>query len=392
MNPLSNAGILQHVFTYLPGHWLFLGAVCKEWATVYASIGDHSMVYCLNVRGWNHFNKCSSKTTLYRAAVASPAAVRLAHSCGLAIATNDDLRLVAGLHADIYTLAALRKLGMVFDDSVVDAAALSGRLNILQHLLVQQHCPESTQLSYYAARSGNVEMLMWLSDEWRCEFDESTCAGAAEAGHLGALIYISGENCEWDPDTIACCAARSENIDVMKWLVEQEDHYVTIDADVMTAAAQVGNVKMCEYLRSIDCDWNAEACTGAIQVGRLYMLRWLRENGCPWDVPAVCVSAAYFGDADILDFVIEQGEVLDARLLTMTLHAAGLHNRLQVAQWLRQHGAEWPNVLSYDQADDGAEPDIQVWNGDTLAWARAGMCTSNTSIDSTAVATCTAMC
>eukprot|EP00953_Heterococcus_sp_UTEX-ZZ885_P000585 839-Heterococcus_DN1.PRE.1 len=85
MNPLSNAGILQHMFTFLPGHWLFLGAVCKEWAAIYASRRDHLMVYCLNVRGWNHFNHYSPKTTLFRTVVASPAAVRMAHSCGLAV-------------------------------------------------------------------------------------------------------------------------------------------------------------------------------------------------------------------------------------------------------------------------------------------------------------------
>jgi hypothetical protein len=29
--PLRDACVLNQVFTFLPGHWLFLGAVCKEW-------------------------------------------------------------------------------------------------------------------------------------------------------------------------------------------------------------------------------------------------------------------------------------------------------------------------------------------------------------------------
>jgi hypothetical protein len=332
------------------------------------------MVYCLNVRGWNHFNHYSPKTTLFRTVVEFPAAVRMAHSCGLAINMNDNLQLVAGLHATIDTLAALCELGMVLNDSVVDAAALSGRLNILQYLLIAQHCPESEQLSYCAARSGNIEMLIWLSDEWACEFDESTCAGAAEAGHLDALLHLYSDGCDWDAYTIACDAARSESIEMMEWLAEQED--VVFDANVMIAAARVGDVLMCEYLRSIVCDWNIEVCTTTMQFGRLYMLRWLREHGCPWDVNAVCVAAAQMGGTDALDYIIEQGEVLDAELLTTALNAAGPYNRLQAAQWLRQHGAEWPDVLSYNQADDGAEPDMRVWIGDTLEWARAEGCIS----------------
>jgi hypothetical protein len=42
-NPLKDTGILQQVFSYVPGHWLFLGAVCREWEAVYASITDQQL-------------------------------------------------------------------------------------------------------------------------------------------------------------------------------------------------------------------------------------------------------------------------------------------------------------------------------------------------------------
>jgi hypothetical protein len=69
--------------------------------------------------------------------------------------------------------------------------------------------------------------------------------------------------------------------------------------------------------------------------------------------------------------------VLDAKLLTNTLNCAGAYSHLNIAQWLRQYGAEWPAVLSYSSAlfeDDQA--DIHQWSGGTLAWARANGCTS----------------
>jgi hypothetical protein len=57
-----------------------------------------------------------------------------------------------------------------------------------------------------------------------------------------------------------------------------------------------------------------------------------------------------------------------AEQLTAALNHAGLFNQLRAAQWLRQHGAEWPAVLAVNAH--------QHWSCDTLAWARAQGCTS----------------
>jgi hypothetical protein len=61
------------------------------------------------------------------------------------------------------------------------------------------------------------------------------------------------------------------------------------------------------------------------------------------------MHAANAGSIDILDLLREQGEVLDAELLTDALNNAGASGQLQAAQWLRQHGAEWPVVLGYQE-------------------------------------------
>jgi hypothetical protein len=74
------------------------------------------------------------------------------------------MQMVAGLHADVETLTALLELGMPLTDAVVNAVALSGRLNILQHLFTKHHCPLAVPdvLSFNAARSGSIIMLDWL--------------------------------------------------------------------------------------------------------------------------------------------------------------------------------------------------------------------------------------
>jgi uncharacterized metal-binding protein len=366
-NPLGDAGILQHVFTFLPGDWLCLGAVCSEWRQCYTGIGGQQ-VCSLSAYSNKTLVDCGFKTTLYSAAVASPATARLASTCGLQIGTKDNYKLqwIAGLHADVDTLTALSELGMPLSETVVNAVAVSGRLNILQHLLLDQQCPIPLGLSHYAARSGSISMLQWLKAEDLCEFDDFTCEGAANAGQLAALQHLRSEGCEWHESHLTSCAASGGSIAVVDWLRQQQG--IVLDAEVMSSAVSTGQLAMCKYLHAAGCAWDASACTYAAIYGAIEVLQWLRENGCPWDSSAVCKLAAYYGFPAILDCVIEQGEVLDAELLTEALNGAGAYGKLQAAQWLKEHGAEWPVVLKHS---DGRQ-----WSGESLAWARAEGCTS----------------
>jgi hypothetical protein len=351
----------------LPGQYLFIGAVCKEWEAVYAGIADQQVcnICCFCLDEVFKLETCGARTTLYSAAVASPATARLACISGLAVREGSNLQVIAGRYADTETLAALRELGMPLSDNVVRAAAMSGRLNVLQHLLSQQECPKATEISYYAARSGSISMLECLKREG-CKFNHHTRAAAAAAGHLAALQYLRSEGCEWYKGHISCCAASSGSIELVEWLQQQQG--VIFDSDAMKWAADAGQTAMCKHLRNTGCEWNAEACTRAAESGRSETLRWLREHGCIWDVREVCIRAAGNGHTDILDYVKEQAEVLDAELLTEALDFAAVLDQLQSVQWCRQLGAEWPDVLGYGEH--------KQWSHDTFAWARAEGCKS----------------
>jgi hypothetical protein len=286
-DPLRDVGILQHVLAFLPGNWLILGAVCREWNAVYAGMVDHQH----QLRGFNLRSIldtrilkrktaiCGRKTTLFSAAVASPAVARLAHSCGLMMC--DQFQLMAGLHADIETLTVLRQLRMPLSDIVIIAVALSGRLNTLQQLLRAPQCPrvKPSVLSHYAARSGSISMLNWLKAEGLCCFDQDTCAGAAEGGQLAALQYLRSEGCAWDEKSIAARAAKGGSIELVDWVLQHPG--IELNAEAMELAAGAGQIAICDHLCSLGCEWNTNACTWAAS-NDLDMLRWLREHGCPW--------------------------------------------------------------------------------------------------------------
>jgi hypothetical protein len=178
--------------------------------------------------------------------VASPERVRLARSCGLELHNKENLHIVAGLHADIETLAALRALGMPHSENVVNAAALSGRLGILQYLLKDQWCTKPRKLSHFSARSGSISMLRVLREEHACAFNEQTCAGAAAGGHLDALKYLRSSGCPWANRTIARHAARGGSVEVADWLRQQQRGAV-IDETVMSWAAAMDHITMCEH-------------------------------------------------------------------------------------------------------------------------------------------------
>jgi hypothetical protein len=341
-NSLSNAGILKLVLTFLPGHYLFVGAVCREWEAVHAGTANQQ-VSNFSLCGIDKLVTCGTKTTLFSAAVASPATARLACESGLQICTDVRMQKIAGEHADTQTMMTLRELGTLLSQTLLKAVVLSRRLHVLQYLLVEQHCPRPKLLSHYAARSGSISMLNWLRCEGYCEFNQSTCRGAAEEGHLAALKHLRSEGCDWDVDDIARCAARGGCVEMVEWLLQQQQGIV-IDDRVLASAAGAGQIAMCEYLHSIGCVWDADVCYQAARNGHVDTLRWLRENGCPWQVKHVFRSAARNNYTDILAYITEQSKVLSAELLTNTLNCAGAHGRLQVAQWLRLHGVEWPAV------------------------------------------------
>jgi hypothetical protein len=376
-NPLRDAGILRNVFTFLPGYWLFLGAVCREWEAIYAGMPDQ---YVLST-SFNYMPQrvtYGSRTTFYSAAVASLSTAMLAHSSGLEISENEQLHFIAGLYADKKTLAGLRELGMPLSETLIEAVAKSGRLNVLKHLLKQQQCPRPDNLSYHAALSGSISMLKWLRAKSWCTFGVATCAGAASGGHLAALKHLFSIGCDWDEMNIAWDAASSGSIEAVEWLRQEKG--VVIDAGTLKAAAAAGQTALCAHLRSIGCPWSAALCDQAAMsalCGNFDTLRWLRDNGCPWNVRHICIHAASLGDTALLDYVIEQGEVLDAELLTFALNTAGEFSSLQVAQWLRQHGAEWPAVLGYDDATGQYNP----WKADMIAWARAEGCSAPNDVD-----------
>jgi hypothetical protein len=338
---LHQLGLLKEILGYVgPGHWLFLSTVCSLWRDLYTKMITEKLKrrfsYVMGIDIVVAKFTCIPQMTLYSAVFASSSRVRLAHENGVNCSTTA-YEHAAGKHGTVASLMAARELGMEFSAATMMGAAEGNQLPVLQYLHAQKY-PWHWTVPAAAARRGDLEMLRWLKEQ----------------------------GCGWeDGKDILCAAVRSGNIDMAAWVKQQPG--VVCDENTMAAAAGKGHTAICEFLHAEQCPWSPSACWAAASNGHVDTLRWLREHGCPWIADVIRVSAAQGGRLDVMNYLQQQGIVEGPAVLTRMLNAAGAHDKLAAAQWLRQQGAEWPPVLNYYGT---------AWSGDTLAWAKADGYTS----------------
>jgi hypothetical protein len=147
----------------------------------------------------------------------------------------------------------------------------------------------------------------------------------------------------------------------------------------MQAAAKGGQLLMCQYLRSIECAWDASVCDVAASKGHASVLQYLHEHGCPWSNNDIAMLSARSGSIDTMAYVLEHTVLQHDNLnviLTDMLRTAGALDHLAAAKWLRhEQGAQWPALLNVWAVTAGDTKHVQ-WSGEVLAWARAEGCTS----------------
>jgi hypothetical protein len=186
-----------------------------------------------------------------------------------------------------------------------------------------------------AGRHADIDTLR-AAQELGMPFTEAVMEGAAHCNTLAVVDFLHAQGCPWGFDVFEFAAAR-------------------------------GDLNICAYLHAEGCPWSAMTCEYAAIKGHANILRWLREHGCPWDDYGIQMLAAEGSSVDVMLYLQEQGIVFDADMLVEMLNIAGAYNNLAAAKWLRQQGAEWPEVLCYRD---------QRWPVAMLDWAGPAGCRS----------------
>jgi hypothetical protein len=165
-------------------------------------------------------------------------------------------------------------------------------------------------------------------------------------------------------------------VPLMMWLKEQ---HVELYPMLMLHAAEHGHLNMCRYLVDQGGQLTKKACKHAARGGHTETLRWLLAQGCPYKVSSISRGAASSGSIGVLTCVLELGAVIiTAPVMTSMLNTASAFGHIEAAEWLREQGAVWPEVLVDEHASYASPERVQrrQWSGAVLQWARQEGCVS----------------
>jgi hypothetical protein len=123
-------------------------------------------------------------------------------------------------------------------------------------------------------------------------------------------------------------------------------------------------------LRAHGVPWDSMLCDCAADNNKLRLLQWLHANSCPWDEHDVLLYASRTGSVAMLEWLSTVTAPCSCELKNGMLVKAGCHNELAVVQWLKAHGAEWPQSLCGREFENGVETNF-CWPVAVVQWAVA---------------------
>ncbi|CAL6332290.1 unnamed protein product [Bathycoccus prasinos] len=157
--------------------------------------------------------------------------------------------------------------------------AQTNKLELLKWIREEKKCDWDTETIDAAAYRGNMEMVKYcVANE--CPIDEWACANAAFNGHLEVLKYLREEvKAPWDWAT-ADEAAKFGHLHILEYLVERKyDQYSVLACEV---AAQNGHLDCLKYLHeTAKAPWGYWSVYHAHENNQTECLQYLLDNNCP---------------------------------------------------------------------------------------------------------------
>ena len=162
---------------------------------------------------------------------------------------------------------------------------------------------DETLFCWKVARTNKLELLKWIREEKKCEWDVGTIDAAVGQGNLEMVKYCVANECpiNWS----ACgCAASGGRLEILKYL--HEEAKAPWDGWTASWAAENGHLHILEYLVERKYDKYYEtACRRAAKNGYLDCLKYLHETTkAPWDEDAVR-EAHWNNQTECLQYLLE---------------------------------------------------------------------------------------
>ncbi|CAL6302885.1 unnamed protein product [Bathycoccus prasinos] len=145
---------------------------------------------------------------------------------------------------------------------------------------------KETSFCYEVAQTNKLELLKWIREEKKCEWDRRTIKAAAYQGNLEMVKYCVANECPIDVDVCAF-AAFNGHLEILKYL--REEGKAPWDWNTAIWAAKNGHLHILEYLVEREFDeYDEFSCERAAEFGHLDCLKYLHETAkAPWDEDTV---------------------------------------------------------------------------------------------------------
>lgn len=211
----------------------------------------------------------------------------------------------------------------------IDAAARSGQLDVVMwlqlnkpytftkhaielaaennHLAVVKHLHNTTFTTLHAhtidaaCKSGNLALVKWLDTMRPDECTARAMDNAAASGSLDVLEYLYTNRTERCTGTALENAARKQRLDIVKWLVS---HGLSTEGHAMDHAAALGNLDILRYLyKKAHMKTTQRAVERAAFNGHYPAVKWLLEHGMPCNYLMAFVCACESNHYDIAGLI-----------------------------------------------------------------------------------------
>ena len=100
---------------------------------------------------------------------------------------------------------------------------------------------------WHVARTNKRELLKWVREVKKCEWDKRTINNAAYVGNLEMLKYCFANGCPYDETTACRVAARKGHLDCLRFLFEKVKPSRETEKEAATAATACGHLDILKY-------------------------------------------------------------------------------------------------------------------------------------------------
>ena len=159
--------------------------------------------------------------------------------------------------------------------------------------------------------TNKLELLKWVREMKKCEWDKWTIIGAAWEGNLEMLKYCFANGCPYDEEESCPQAAGRGHLDCLRFLFDKVKPSRETEYDSAIAAVKEGRIDILKYIveeRKIS-DLRQSSCVlHSVWKAHLDCLKYMVEEAkVPLNDPQYIAVARYFERTECLHYLREKG-------------------------------------------------------------------------------------